>query len=595
MNRPALPALPAACRGGLPEDPLAGAADLVDRATGASLALLTGGIAPASIGAAFADWLLHLAQSPGRQARLGADAVRTAALFADHMRRSLTSGDAPPCIAPPPGDDRFADPAWQDPPYRFLAQAFLLTRQWWDAACTGLGGVAPRHEEQVRFVVRQMLDGFSPSNFPATNPQIRNRLTETGGQCLIDGFRQLVDDLHHRVAHDHPATDERFRPGVEVATTPGQVVFRNHLIELIQYRPATDRVHPEPVLFVPAWILKYYILDLEPEQSMVRWLVAQGYTVFMISWRNPDAADRGLTLDDYRRQGVMEALDAIGAITGGAKVHAAGYCLGGTLLSIAAAAMARDGDDRLADLTLFAAQTDFSEPGELALFIDPAQVHFLENLMWSQGFLDSRQMGGAFQLLRSNELLWSRMVHQYLMGEADTVTARTAWATDGTRLPEAMHAAYLRRLFLNDDLAAGRYEVDGRPVSLDDLRVPLFVVGAEDDRVAPWQSVFKIQRLTGAETAFLLTAGDHIGGIVPEPGAGGRHYRLETRQGDRHPPDPDRWLNDTPPQDGNWWPVWLRWLDARSGPQQADPPSIGSARHDLPPLDPAPGRYVHMH
>ena len=592
MNLPAIECTGAAARR---DTPLAGVADMTDRATGAALALLTGGIAPASVGAAISDWLLHLAQSPGRQALLGLEAMGTAALFADYMRRSLLSPEsAEPCIAPPPEDSRFADPAWQAPPYSFFAQGFLLAQHWWDAACTGIGGVTPRHEEQVRFIVRQMLDSVAPSNFIATNPQIRQRIAETGGQCLADGARQMAEDLHLRLVHQATPDQARFRPGREVAVTPGQVVYRNHLIELIQYRPTTDRVHPEPILFVPAWILKYYILDLDPARSMVRYLVDQGHSVFMISWRNPGADDRNLTLDDYRRMGVMDALDAIGSIVGDAKVHAVGYCLGGTLLSIAAAAMARDGDDRLAGLTLFAAQTDFSEPGELALFIDPAQVHFLENLMWSQGFLDSRQMGGAFQLLRSNELLWSRIIHQYRMGEAEAPTPVTAWSHDGTRLPQAMHSAYLRRLFLNNELAEGRYEVDGRPVSLDDLRVPVFVVGAEEDHVAPWQSVFRIHRLTETEVTFLLTGGDHVSGIVPDPAQAGAHYRIRTRPTDQRPLDPERWLADAPVQEGPWWPVWHRWLADRSGPPRSDPPPIGSPLQDRPSLGPAPGRYVLM-
>src|SRR5690606_3494843 len=269
-------------------------------------------------------------------------------------------------------------------------------------------------EEVVSFVARQMLDVFSPSNNPFTNPEVIARTIETGGRNFMDGFRNWLEDTRRMLFNQPPVGTENFRVGVDVAITPGKVVYRNHLIELIQYEPTTDTVRAEPVLIVPAWIMKYYILDLSPENSLIRYLVDQGYTVFCISWRNPTAEDRDLSLDDYRRLGVMAALDAIGAIVPGARIHATGYCLGGTILSIAAAAMSCGGDHRLASLTLFAAQTDFSEPGELALFIDHSQMHMLEGMMWDRGYLSADQMAGAFQLLRSNDLVWSRLVRDYL-------------------------------------------------------------------------------------------------------------------------------------------------------------------------------------
>jgi polyhydroxyalkanoate synthase len=362
-------------------------------------------------------------------------------------------------------------------------------------------------------------------------------------------------------------------------------------MELIQYAPATQSVQAEPVLIVPAWIMKYYILDLSPHNSLVKYLVGHGHTVFMISWKNPGPEHRDLGLDDYRTLGLMAALDAVAAIRPGRKVHAVGYCLGGTLLAIAAAALARDRDDRLATVTLFAAETDFTEPGELSLFIDETEVTFLEDLMWDQGFLDTQQMGRAFQLLRSNDLFWSRLVRDYLLGERQGMTDLMAWNADGTRMPYRMHSEYLRRLFLHNDLAEARYEVGGRPVTLADLRLPLFVVSTVKDHVAPWRSVYKIHLLTDTELTFVLAAGGHNAGIVSEPGHRRRSYQLAGRRpGDRYL-DPDAWQASAARADGSWWPAWQAWLRERSGgPVPAVPP--GAPDRGYPPLADAPGAYV---
>jgi polyhydroxyalkanoate synthase len=381
---------------------------------------------------------------------------------------------------------------------------------------------------------------------------------------------------------------------VQVAVTPGSVVLRNRLIELIQYAPTTPQVHPEPVLVVPAWIMKYYVLDLSPENSLVKYLVDRGHTVFMISWKNPGPSDRDLSMDDYLELGVMQALEAIGRIVPGRKVHLAGYCLGGTLSAIAAALMARERDERLASLTLLAAQVDFSEAGELMLFIDDSEVSLLEDMMRAQGYLDTRQMAGAFQLLRSNDLIWSRRVREYLLGQRAPMNDLMAWNSDATRMPYRMHSGYLRRLFLNNELSAGHYEARGRRVALTDINVPLFAVGTVRDHVAPWRSVYKAGLYTDSDMTFALASGGHNAGIVSEPEHKGRSYQLLARRHDEPYVDPDAWAEQAPRHSGSWWPQWQRWLAERSGAAGSVPP-MGNAEAGLAPIAPAPGRYVMEH
>ena len=461
----------------------AAVAHLTDRSLHAALARLTGGLSPAALMQAYFDWVVHLAASPGKQMQLIDKATRKAIRFSAYaFRRAVEGAAAEDCIEPLPQDRRFAAEDWQKWPFDFIWQAFLLQQQWWHNATTGVRGVSKKHEDMVAFTARQILDMFSPSNFPLTNPEIIRHPIECGGFNLVKGFANFIEDWERSISGKGPVGCENFVVGRDVAVTPGKVVYCNRLIELIQYFPTTATVRPEPILIVPAWIMKYYILDLSPQNSLVKFLTEQGFTVFMVSWKNPDSDDRDLGIEDYRSLGVMEAFDAIDAIVPGQKVHAVGYCLGGTLLSIAAAAMARDEDDRIATLSLFAAQTDFTEAGELMLFINESQLAFLEDMMWEQGFLDSRQMAGAFQMLHSNDLVWSRLVHDYLLGVREPMIDLMAWNADATRMPYRMHSEYLRKLFLENDLAEGRFVAGGKPVALADVRLPIFAIGTERER-----------------------------------------------------------------------------------------------------------------
>jgi polyhydroxyalkanoate synthase subunit PhaC len=559
---------------------------MFDRILHAQEARLTSGLSPSSFWLACADWGLHLANAPARRGALSMKAI-------EQWKRYLEAATGAHVIDPAPQDHRFQSPLWQSQPYHLLYQGFLLSEEWWAQASDG-GPAVGRHNQQiVSFATRQWMDVFSPSNIPWLNPEVIEATVATSGHNFVAGFHNFLNDLQGML-NGVPSEAGHFVLGRDLATTPGKVVFRNELIELLQYEPSTPSVRPEPVLIVPAWIMKYYILDLSPHDSLIGFLVDQGFTVFAISWRNPGPALCDMGLDDYRRLGPMAALDAIGAICGETPVHACGYCLGGTLLSITAAALARDQDRRLKTITLLAAQTDFTEAGELQLFISEGQLGFLEDVMAVHGVLDSRQMAGAFQMLRSNDLVWSRLIKSYLLGRTESDSDLMAWNADGTRMPARMHAEYLRKLFLNNDLAEGRVLADGKPVSMSDMRIPAFVVGTETDHIAPWRSVYKLHLLSPAEITFVLTSGGHNAGIVSEPGHPHRSFRVETRKAGAPYQGPDEWCETASRQDGSWWPAWTDWLGRQSGDAR-QPPSMGAPSQGYPVLDDAPGTYVFEH
>lgn len=563
----------------------------LDRRLHAITSRLTGGVSPYAISQAWSDWALHTARAPGRQLDLTELANENAAKVWVHAALSALGGTPALPFHPKKIDPRFRHPTWEKNPFSIWQQGFLAMQDWWDHATHGVNGLSQLDSDRIAFMVRQTLDLVAPSNFPWLNPEIIEETTRQNGRNLIDGMAHFWEDYVHTITQSKQEPPEGFKISVDLACTPGKVVYRNDIIELIQYTPQTDFVQAEPVLIVPAWIMKYYVLDLSPENSMIKYLVGQGFTVFAISWCNPGAEFADLGLEDYRKRGVMAALDAVETIVPGQKIHANGYCLGGTMLAIAAATMARDGDDRLASITLMAAQVDFVEAGELLLFLDESQVAFLEDMMWDQGYLDRPQMARAFAAIRAEDLIYTRAVRRYFLGKSDLPSDLMVWNGDTTRMPARMHSEYLRGLFLENRLTSGRFSVEGRVIALKDINAPIFVVGTEKDHIAPWQSVYKARLFTDAELTFVLASGGHNGGIISEPGHAGRYYFIDQTFPDDLYVGPNKWLANQNRISGSWWPEWAEWLKARSS-DATPPPGLGAANAGLPPLCDAPGTYI---
>ncbi|WP_209427019.1 alpha/beta fold hydrolase [Pararhodobacter sp. SW119] len=565
----------------------------LDRAAMAAIAPFTAGLSPHAMIDAWADWAMHLARAPGRQLELIGRAQTNAMKLARYGAETML-GQAPEKPFPlKPSDTRWRHEGWDQLPFGLWQQGFLAVHDWWDAATADLRGLRKQNNERTGFLARQLLDTVSPANFPLANPEMLEATARSGGRNWIEGAGHFVEDAVRTLTQEHKPIPPEFELGRHLACTPGQVVWRNDIMELIQYAPQTETVQAEPVLIVPAWIMKYYVLDLSPQNSLINWLVGRGFTVFCISWCNPTGRQADLALEDYRRRGIMEALEAVNAIVPDVKVHVNGYCLGGTLLAIAVAKMARDCDDRIASVTLMAAQVDFAEAGELLLFLDESQVAFLEDMMWSRGYLDRPQMAGAFAAIRSEDLIWSRAVRRYFLGESDLPSDLGVWNGDTTRMPARMHSEYLRGIFLENRITAGRFAVEGRPIALKDIAVPMFVIGTETDHIAPWRSVYKTALFTDCDLHFLLTKGGHNGGILSEPGHKGRHYRIGHRPPGAHYRDADNCLAMHPPKPGSWWPEWGDWLLSHSS-GATTPPETGRPEAGYPPLEPAPGSYIHQ-
>jgi polyhydroxyalkanoate synthase len=555
----------------------------------AQLAAVTGGLALDDYAQAWWDWYLNIAQTPEKQSAIARTAFDG---LADNFAFAMRASTGQP-VAPAADDKRFASEAWNQWPFNVLARGYVNWEHAVQQATSNLPGLSQRSGDLVAFASRQVLEATSPANYLLANPELLEVTRVQSGQNLVTGFKNWLEDIDATLKQKPPAGSEAFKVGENVAVTPGKIVYRNELIEVIQYASTTPRVHAEPILIVPAWIMKYYILDLSPRNSLVRYLVDKGHTVFMISWKNPDETDRNLGMDDYHNRGIRDALQVVTSIVPNVDIHAVGYCIGGTLLSIAAAELARAGDHRLASLTLFAAQTDFSEPGELSLFISPSQLSMLEAVMHKSGVLRSDKMGASFALLRARDLLWTPAINTYVKGNREKLNDLMAWNSDGTRMPFRMHSEYLKQLYLQNDLAGGRFRVNGEVINLAAITLPMFVLGTETDHVAPWKSTYKARALTrSADYTFLLTSGGHNGGIVCGPVNVKRRYRELTWTDAETALDPDQWMQRAPLHQGSWWPSWQAWLAARSGPCNAPPPALGNRPAGYGILGDAPGEYV---
>ena len=560
----------------------------VDHKLRQQLARVTRGLSPIDIAAAVMDWAGHMALSPGKVLSLAESVVRNGIELGTINARSILRVEDG---VAPVADRRMQGDAWQRWPFNVLAHGHRLAKEFASEATSGVDGVRQDHEQFVRFLALQLVEALSPANFPLTNPDFLAATRSEKGANLVRGVRNLVEDKRRKRSGEPLQGREEFEVGSNIAVTPGKVIYRNRLIEIMQYEPQTDEVAAEPVLIVPAWIMKYYILDLSPRNSMVNYLVGQGKTVFIISWKNPGEEDRDLGMREYLHDGVMTALGMVGKVVPGQKIHAVGYCLGGTLLAIAAAYMAREGDDRLKTMSLFAAQIDFREGGEITTFLGESTYSFLEALMSTKGYLDIDSMVDAFSSLRVSDLVHGPNVQRYLFGKDRSLNDLMAWNEDGTRMPHRMHAEYLQNCYMENNLAEARYEVDGRPICIGDISVPTFVLGTTTDHVAPWKSVYKSMRLMNNELTFALTTGGHNAGIACGPDHPRRKHQIATRApGDLYC-DPDRWTESTELVDGSWWPAWNDWLDWHtSGTVTA--PAMGNPAADVEALCDAPGTYV---
>ena len=555
-----------------------------------------GDAAPPADGGVLARSFVELSQkliaNPGKLLEIQAAFWKDYRVLWERTSQRILGAEVAPVIEPAPGDRRFKDEAWaKSAVFDFIKQSYLLTARSIHETVGGAEGLDPKTAARVDFYTRQFLDALSPSNSVALNPAVLKATLESGGENLIKGLANLLEDVERgqgelRIRMTDP---DGFSVGETVAVTPGKVIFKNDLMELLQYAPSTPTVHRRPLLIVPPWINKFYVLDLSPKGSFIRWAVAQGLTVFTISWVNPDATLAEKGFDDYLAEGPLAALDAIEAATGEREVAAVGYCLGGTLLATTLAYLAAKGDPRITAATLLTTMTDFSEPGELSVFIDEEQLQLIEQKMSEKGYLDGAQMASAFSMIRANDLIWSFVVNNYLLGKDPLPFDVLYWGSDSTNMPRKMHSYYLRNMYQHNRLREpGALTLGGQPIDLGAVTVPLYYLSAREDYIAPWKTTYLGARLVGGPVRFVLAGSGHIAGVINP--AGSKKYGYATSPaGAALPETADAWLAASEAHAGSWWSDWLAWLLPSSGEQvPARTPGAGA----LPALEDAPGTYV---
>ncbi|MBR0662642.1 PHA/PHB synthase family protein [Neoroseomonas oryzicola] len=544
---------------------------------------------PLKIGSAFLEMTTRLMTNPARlvQAQLGFwhDYLT---LWQNTARRMM--GDEPkPVIDEDSKDRRFKDEAWRDHEiFDFIRQTYLLSARYFRHVVEGAEGLEPKTAQKVDFYTRQFVDAMSPTNFLLTNPEVLRRTAETGGENLLRGLSNLLSDLERGRGQlkIRMTDDTKFKVGENIAVTPGKVVYQNDLMQLIQYTPTTKDVLKRPLLIIPPWINKFYILDLRPKNSFIRWAVEQGHTVFVISWVNPDSklAEKGF--DDYMTEGPYAALDAIEKATGEKGANVIGYCLGGTLLASTLAHMAVKKDTRVKSATFFTTMVDFEEAGELGVFIDEEQLSALEEKMSKRGFLEGQEMATTFNMLRANDLIWSFVVNNYLMGQEPFPFDLLYWNDDSTRMPAKMHSFYLRRMYQQNDLVKpGGIELNGVKLDLRKIKVPAYILSTREDHIAPWLSTYRATQIYKGPVRFVLAASGHIAGVANPPDAGKYSHWINTEL----PADPEDWFKGATELAGSWWPDWHRWV---SGQDKTTVPARIPGEGGLPALEDAPGSYV---
>ncbi|MGI9487347.1 MAG: PHA/PHB synthase family protein [Geminicoccaceae bacterium] len=496
-----------------------------------------------------------------------------------------------PVIEPAGGDRRFRDPAWNDDAvFSIIKQSYLLTSRWLTEVMNDVDGLDDKTRQKLDFYTRQFVDAMAPCNFVATNPEVLRATLETGGDNLLRGFNHLLADLDQGKGKlaIKMADSEAFEVGKNIATTPGKVIFQNDLLQLIQYAPTTDKVHKRPLLIIPPWINKFYILDLQPKNSFIKYAVDQGLTVFVVSWVNPDTQHAEKTFEDYMLEGPLAALDAIEQATGETDINAIGYCLGGTLLAATLAFMAAKQDKRIKAATFFTALTDFETPGDLGVFIDEEQLASMDEMMAEKGYLDGREMATTFNMLRANELIWSFVVNNYLLGKEPFPFDLLYWNSDSTRMPHAMHSFYLREFYQNNKLIKpGGIMLGGVPIDLRKVRIPIYMLSTREDHIAPWASTYAATQIFRGNITFALAGSGHIAGVINP--ATSKKYGFWLN--DKLPPDPKDWLETAAHQEGSWWPDWSSWIGKKSGTKvKARIPGKGK----LKAIEDAPGSYVRI-